>query len=236
MKVWTTDEEAANLKRLLSTVKSKAEFAEKAGIPGGSSMVSQHQSGNRPISLEAGIAYAKGLKVSLFEISPRLVKMVSDLPPLLPGGDTPGTNLPEFPKGLRQYPVLSHAQAAALADDGAFPDPAETLDMEFGKDNASPGAFFLALEGDAMSPELREGDRVLIDPQASPRPGDHVLARNGKRQALLRKYRVRGVGEDGIEVFDLVPLNEDHAVLRSDRNRLVLLGTVIEHRRRLRGS
>jgi hypothetical protein len=47
---------------------------------------------------------------------------------------------------------------------------------------------------------------------------------------------VRGVGEDGIEVFDLVPLNEDHAVLRSDRNRLVLLGTVIEHRRRLRGS
>lgn len=38
MKVWTTDEEAANLKRLLSTVKSKAEFAEKAGIPGGSSM------------------------------------------------------------------------------------------------------------------------------------------------------------------------------------------------------
>ena len=77
---------------------------------------------------------------------------------------------------------------------------------------------------------------MLIDPQASPRPGDHVLARNGKRQVLLRKYRVRGVGEDGIEVFDLVPLNEDHAVLRSDRNRLVLLGTVIEHRRRLRGS
>jgi SOS-response transcriptional repressor LexA len=215
-------------------VKSKADFAEKAGIPGGSSMVSQHQSGNRPISLEAGIAYAKGLKVSLLEISPRLVKMVCDLPPLLPDGDAPGTNLPQFHKSLRQYPVLSHAQAASLADDGAFPDPAESLDIEFGKDNASPDAFFLALEGDAMSPELREGDRVLIDPQARPRPGDYVLARNGKRQALLRKYRVRGVDEEGAEVFDLVPINEDHAVLRSDRNRLVLMGSVLEHRRRPR--
>lgn len=58
-------------------------------------------------------------------------------------GTRPAPICLEFPKGLRQYPVLSHAQAAALADDGAFPDPAETLDIEFGKDNASPGAFFL---------------------------------------------------------------------------------------------
>lgn len=236
MKIWTTEQEASNLKRLLSCVKNKAEFAHKAGIPGGPSMVSQHQSGVRPISLEAGIAYAKGLKLSLFEISPRLVEIVSDLPPLLPGEDAPGSNLPRLPKSLRQYSVLSHTQAAALADGGDLPEPGKILDTEFGKEGVSPRAFFLALEGDAMAPEFRAGDRVLVDPEVRPRPGDHVLARDGRRQALLRKYRVRGVDDEGTEVFDLVPLHPDHAVLRSDRNRLVLIGTVVEHRRPLRAD
>ncbi len=78
-----------------------------------------------------------------------------------------------------------------------------------------------------MSPEFREGDRVLIDPQASPQPGDFVVASSGKRQVLLRKYRVREVDEKGVAVFELVPLNEDHALLCSDKNRLVLIGTMI---------
>lgn len=236
MKIWTTEQEAANLKRLLSCVKNKADFAQRAGIPGGPSMMSQHQSGVRPISLEAGIAYAKGLEVSLYEISPRLVKMVSDLPPLIPGEDVPGSNLPRLPEGLRQYSVLSHTQAASLADGGDLPEAGESLDTEFGKEGPSPRAFFLALEGDAMAPEFGEGDRVLVDPEVRPRPGDCVVARNAKRQALLRKYRVRGVDDEGTEVFDLVPLHPDHAVLRSDRNRLVLIGTVVEHRRPLRAD
>ncbi|EPD38254.1 hypothetical protein HMPREF9701_03738 [Delftia acidovorans CCUG 274B] len=137
-------------------------------------------------------------------------------------------------KDLRQFPVLSHSQAAALVDAGALSEFVECLDIEFGKDYASIRAFFLELEGDAMSPEFREGDRVLIDPQLSPQPGDYVVAKNEKQQALFRKYRVRGVDEEGVEVFELVPLNEDHAVLCSDRTQLVLLGPVIEHRRRLR--
>jgi len=79
MKEWTTEQEAANLKRLLAGVKSKGEFARRWNVPGGASMMSQHQSGHRPIGLDAAIAYAKGLGVSLEEISPRLAKKVTSV-------------------------------------------------------------------------------------------------------------------------------------------------------------
>lgn len=82
MKEWTQEEEAANLKRLLSEVGNKAQFAKDNHVPGGASMLSQHQSGHRPIGLEAGLIYAKAPGVTLAEISPRLAKMVEDVPKL----------------------------------------------------------------------------------------------------------------------------------------------------------
>lgn len=82
MMEWTQEEEAANLKRLLSDIGNKAKFAKDNNVPGGASMLSQHQSGHRPIGLEAGLIYAKALGVSLAEISPRLAKMVVDVPKL----------------------------------------------------------------------------------------------------------------------------------------------------------
>jgi len=79
MKEWTTEEEAANLRRLLVSVKNKAQFAKDFGVPGGASMLSQHQSGHRPISLDAAKAYAKGLGIGIGEIAPRFAKLVSDV-------------------------------------------------------------------------------------------------------------------------------------------------------------
>jgi len=83
MNEWTIEQEAANLRRLLSTVKNKAEFAKRWNVPGGASMLSQHQSAHRPIGLDAAIAYAKGLGVPLAQISPRLAKKVAGLPDLI---------------------------------------------------------------------------------------------------------------------------------------------------------
>lgn len=51
---------------------SRAAFAVKHGIPGGDAMIYQHIVGLKPISMDAGIAYAKGFGVSLSDISPRL--------------------------------------------------------------------------------------------------------------------------------------------------------------------
>lgn len=66
-----SESEGASLARRLEGV-NKRQFALTHKIPGGPSMLSQNISGTRPISLEAGIAYARAFGCSLEEISPRL--------------------------------------------------------------------------------------------------------------------------------------------------------------------
>lgn len=70
--IWTPKQEASRLAERFENVSNKAEFARDNEVPGGPSMLAQHCSGNRPIGLEAAIAYAKGFGVTIDEISPRL--------------------------------------------------------------------------------------------------------------------------------------------------------------------
>lgn len=67
--------EGERLERLLAG-RVRAEFARDHDIRGGPSMIAQHVSGNRPISLEAAIAYCKGLGTTLDKLSPRLALLV----------------------------------------------------------------------------------------------------------------------------------------------------------------
>jgi SOS-response transcriptional repressor LexA len=64
----------------------------------------------------------------------------------------------------------------------------------------------------------------VIDTKVMPEPGDYVAA---QAQGLLtfRKYRARGA-----DLFELVPLNEDWPVLRSDTCEIKILGVMAEHR------
>lgn len=136
--------------------------------------------------------------------------------------------------GMRPYPVISRVQAGALREIAVPYAPGDGFDVEFGDDDASRWAFFLEIDGDSMLPDFRPGDRVLIDPEVSPRPGDFVAARNTKQEATFKKYRVRGISESGQEVFELVPLNDNYPVLRSDEHHLTVIGTMLEHRRKFR--
>ena len=54
---------------------SQAEFARQNAFPGGPSMISQHIAGGRPISLEAAMVYAKGLRVTIDEVSPAAAEL-----------------------------------------------------------------------------------------------------------------------------------------------------------------
>lgn len=138
------------------------------------------------------------------------------------------------PMGMRSYPVISCVQAGALREITVPYAAGDGFDVEFGDDEASRWAFFLEINGDSMLPDFRPGDRVLIDPEVSPRPGDFVAARNTKQEATFKKYRVRGISESGQEVFELVPLNDNYPVLRSDEHHLTVIGTMLEHRRKFR--
>lgn len=82
-----------------------------------------------------------------------------------------------------------------------------------------------------MLPDFRPGDRVLIDPEIAPSPGDFVVAKNGSNEATFKKYRPRGINERGDHVFELVPLNTDYETMRSDYTPIAIIGTMVEHRR-----
>lgn len=164
-------------------------------------------------------ALAKALSVSVFW--------------LMDGkGDPAGQNLEVAPPDIHRIPVISYVQA------GVWTETSEiraydgnlvyiTTDLELGE-----RAFAIELKGHSMEPEFVEGDVVLIDPDEHPHPGDFVVAKNGEEAATFKKYRPRGIGEDGQEVFELVPLNDDFPTMRSDRQHIQIIGTMVEHRRR----
>ena len=92
-------------------------------------------------------------------------------------------------------------------------------------------AFALRITGNSMVPEYADGDIVIIDPQVTPQPGDCVVAKNHEHEATFKKFRPRGRNEQGVEYFELVPLNPDYPTLRSDVEHLRIIGTEVQHNR-----
>lgn len=104
------------------------------------------------------------------------------------------------------------------------------------RSDLSSRVFALRIKGESMLPTFADGDDVIIDPCVQPRPGDFVVAKNHREEATFKKFRPRGIDQEGRDVFELVPLNEDYETLRSDRQPIVVIGVMVEHRRYRRSS
>ena len=225
--------EASALKERFQGV-NRSKFAREYDVPGGQAMVYQHINAIKPISLEAGLAYARGFKVPLSEISERLAKSAKkavtflDLPNSKTNFDE---NVSSSSVGRGKIPLIDYVRAGELAEianpfpiGGAYDWLLTDLDL-------SDRAFALEIEGNSMEPEFKAGDRVIVDPSISPSPGDFVVAKNHDEKATFKKYRLRGIDETGKEVFELIPLNSDYPTLRSDEMPLRIIGTMMEHRK-----
>jgi len=143
-------------------------------------------------------------------------------------------NVKPAPMGLRPIPVISSVQAGALRDMETPYPPGAGYAYEYTDQDLSDWAFALDVEGLSMAPMFQPGDRIVVDPEMSPNPGDFVVARNGSEQATFKKYRPRGIDSSGNMIFELVPLNEDYPTLRSDTEHLTVIGVVTEFRKKLR--
>ena len=95
----------------------------------------------------------------------------------------------------------------------------------------SDTAFALTIRGSSMEPDFREGDIVIADPAAKLEPGDLVVAVAGEEEVVFRKYRPRGLNDQGKEYFVLEPLNTDFEPLRSDLQTVRIVGPMVEHRK-----
>lgn len=139
-------------------------------------------------------------------------------------------NVVPAPIGSRRIPLINYVQAGELTEIGAS-FSGEAMEYLLTDLALSEYSFALEIQGDSMLPEFKAGDRIIVDREVHPRPGDFVVARNGGYEATFKKYRPRGISETGQEVFELVPLNDDFPTLYSDRQPLIVIGTMVEHRK-----
>ena len=151
------------------------------------------------------------------------------------GDDAPPSHLPPFSPAQsdrRRVPVIDFVHAGKWDQIGEPYEPGGMEIITTGLDVGSR-AFALIISGDSMLPEFRRGDKIIVDPEVSPKPGDFVIAKlEGDDEAMFKKYRPRGADIDGQPVIELVPLNEDWPTLTiSTDNPGHIIGTLVEHRR-----
>lgn len=141
------------------------------------------------------------------------------------------SNVSEKIEGVKFVPVISFVQA------GTFKEAILNAQENFVAcyvENLSGDAFALEVKGDSMSPEFKAGDKIIVDPEVLPLPGDYVIAQNGEHEATFKKYRPRGYDAEGQVIFELTPLNPDYPVLNSSEQSIRIIGTVVEHIRSLK--
>lgn len=140
-------------------------------------------------------------------------------------------NVSPAPMGTKRVPVITSIQAGMWAEIVDSFQPGDAGDWLLTDIDLSDGSFALDIRGNSMEPEFKDGDRVIIDPEVAPQPGDFVAAKNGEQEATFKKYRPRGIDAHGNVIFELVPLNDDYPTLRSDVQQINIVGTMVEHRK-----
>lgn len=209
--------------------------------------VRAHESDMRGLKPERAEQYAKALRRKC----PKKMKNLNAAW-FLYGGDAPfdvskngkkdtvriHTNIDRIFRTFRQIPLIDYIQAGqwgGIAD--AF-EPGTGEDMLTASGDCGPHTFALRVRGRSMEPDYREGDIIVVDPDINPEPGDFVVAKlDDTEEATFKKYRPRGLDDNGHEIIDLVPLNGDFPTIRLNSHRSGhICGTVIEHRRNPRRS
>lgn len=138
------------------------------------------------------------------------------------------SNVEEAPRDWREIPILDYREAgtwtvSSVAQLGQH----ETLmtNLEY-----PPSTFALRLRDDSNSPKYQADEVVVINPTILPRFGDMVIANNKDGDSIFAQYRDGGINERSERTFELHPLNPIYAPIRSDRQQLAIVGTMVEHR------
>jgi phage repressor protein C with HTH and peptisase S24 domain len=113
-------------------------------------------------------------------------------------------DLPVRPRAT--VPLLGFAQAGAggFFDDGGFPagQGFDTIDLPAGPEE---GSYALKVQGDSMLPLYRDGDVLVVRPDASLRKGDRVVVKTRSGE-VMAKILARRTGAE----IELQSLNPDH--------------------------
>ena len=129
---------------------------------------------------------------------------------------------------MRKIPLINYVQAGLMTEAVDIYEIGGAEEYLSTTKKVGDNAFALKIRGNSMSPIFMDGDRIIVDPAVAPTPGKYVVAKNGHEEATFKKYQLRGIDEQGNEIFELVPLNSDYPSMRSDQMHLVIIGTAVE--------
>ena len=115
------------------------------------------------------------------------------------------------PHKARTIPLIGLAQAGAggFFDDGGFPVGAGWDEVAF-PEAGNQHAYALEISGDSMIPVYRDGDVVIVDPDAPVRRGDRVVVKTRDGEVLAKELR-RQTGKT-LELKSLNPEHEDRVL------------------------
>lgn len=108
----------------------------------------------------------------------------------------------------RRIPLIGLAQAGneGFFDDGGFPVGGAWDEVTL-PDVSDPNAYALEISGDSMEPVFRDGDQVIVSPNAPIRRGDRVVLRSTGGEVMAKELARRSARR--IELLSLNPQHPD---------------------------
>lgn len=211
-----------NLKKFISEYldsgkyKNYAEFCTNKGLE--ASYLSQILNGHRNI----GERSARNLELKI-----GLSQKSLDNPTTIQGIKEQLQNQ-ELP--VKMIPILTMSQAkkwreyvkgTLKASDYTFTDYS----------GSSMDQLFCVLVNDpSMFPRFQIGDKLIIDPTASPEPSDFVLAESeDNKRVFFNKYRILSYTSYHQPEFELIPLNPDFPSITSTEHLISIIGVAVVH-------
>ena len=112
-------------------------------------------------------------------------------------------------------PLIGFAQAGdgGYFSDGGFPT-GHGWDLVELPAATAPNAYALTVQGESMMPLYRNGDTLIVDPEAQVRSGDRVVVKTAAGEILAKVLRRNG--PDRIELASLNPAHADRTFQRDE--------------------
>lgn len=120
----------------------------------------------------------------------------------------------------RNVPLIGFAQAGAAGyfDDAGYPTGAGWDEIPFPA-LGDPHAYALEISGDSMEPVYRDGDVIIVSPDANPRRGDRVVVRTKAGEVMVKQLRRRTAKQ--LELQSLNVQHQDRTISVDDVDWLV---------------
>jgi phage repressor protein C with HTH and peptisase S24 domain len=91
------------------------------------------------------------------------------------------------PRPMKLIPLIGMVQAgsAGFFDDSGFPAGSGWEEIAF-PEIGDPHAYALEVTGESMQPVYRDGDRIIVSPEASTRRGDRVVVKTTEGEVMAK--------------------------------------------------